>query len=171
MSEVFVREHQSILAERARALARPLAPVEHRHREDHLVFAIGGSTYALDVRFVFEIARVTDVLTIPGVPPPFLGLAPLRSELLTLIDLPAWLASPARTRVSGSLVLVCGESRGELAIPIDEALDIQRIDAAEVTLSARQRSLGYTAAGTHIIDGAWLVHDPDLYLQRSDASP
>jgi len=167
MTEVLDHDRQRILARRARALARPGHVATHYARENYLICRVERSLYALHVRFIFEIARRVEVIPIPGAPSPFAGIVPLRSELFPVIDVAAWLGSET-VRSARSFFVACGGARPELAIAVDEVLEVQRIDAGAIIASGAPGKFGHTEDGVTVLDGDRLLSDPGLHLTRSD---
>ncbi len=159
--------HQ-ILSQRARALAQPLvtsAPIGAQN--EHLMFAIGGARYALEVRFVFEVVRTVELIKVPRTSLPFLGITPFHGEFLAVIDVPGWLGVAGSPRLDRPLFLACGDTRPDLAIAIDEALELRPLDPKKIIVSAERRRHGLTDDGVRVIDGSALTGDPQLARERN----
>src|SRR5262245_3959760 len=85
-----VQDPRTRLAERARELAKPR--VERRLEERALaVFERAGTRYAIEPRFVFEVARAPSPTPLPRSAAHWLGLTSLHGELMAVADLPALL--------------------------------------------------------------------------------
>jgi purine-binding chemotaxis protein CheW len=81
-------EPRSILKARARALAQEPAPVgAARELLDVIEFRLASETYAIESAFVREVYLLKDFTPLPGVPPFILGIANVRGQILSIIDL------------------------------------------------------------------------------------
>lgn len=60
-------------------------PVTEQTRK-FIVFAMGGEHYAVDSQYVSEVVRNLDATPLPNTPDWLLGIANLRSEIVTVID-------------------------------------------------------------------------------------
>lgn len=166
------RDEQATLAARARALAEPLAtPASQGSRELLLIFARGSGRYAIDTRYVFQIVPLASVAPLPFAPAPCLGLASARGELLPLFDLAA-LTGDAVADDEPRRMLLCGETRLELGLAVDEALDlVEPARALEPAQDETKLVSGVDARGFVVIDGAALLSDPRLTLPHEEVAP
>src|SRR5262249_6350869 len=102
-----------------------------------ILFALGDATFAVAARNVREVDRVPEITPVPGVPGWLHGVANLRGDLISVVDLRSFLgmeaAAPARR------MLVASSDGGEVvsallvdAVPgmaLSTAADLSRPDA------------------------------------------
>jgi purine-binding chemotaxis protein CheW len=72
-----------------------------------VIFVLGETRYAVDIRYVNEIARRADFTPVPGVPGWVLGVMNLHGEIVSVVDLAAFLkvSLPRSPRVPDMLVV------------------------------------------------------------------
>lgn len=75
-----------ILEERARVLARPLAPDENGDSLVLLGFTVAGRAYAVEVDHVREVLAQADVSRLPWAPPTIAGVMNVRGEIVPVAD-------------------------------------------------------------------------------------
>jgi chemotaxis signal transduction protein len=150
-----------VLRERALQLAKPAQPVAlPRQGSQLLVFQRAGQLFALDLRWVRELLPISSHIELPFAPAACLGLVGARGELYALFELPLVLKPRAPVP---KLMLLCGEGEAELALAIDEALELVEPGGAVVDPSAEPGlCAGVDARGFMLIDGAALLADPRL---------
>jgi chemotaxis signal transduction protein len=154
------RDDEVLLA-RAVQLAKPAASLAlPRQTAQLLVFRRAGQQFALDLRFVRELLTISSHIELPFAPAACLGLVGARGELYALFELP--LVSQARAQ-SPRLMLLCGEGDDELALAIDEALELVEPGDTSVDAGAEPGlCAGVDARGFMLIDGAALLADSRL---------
>jgi chemotaxis signal transduction protein len=178
------RDH-AVLAERARALARPHRQAQREQR--YTLFERCGIQYAIEPQFVFELARVLAATPLPRAAPHWLGVTSLHGELLAVADLSVLLGGSNRERAQRAegdsdgdehaeadprLVLVLGGERRELALLIDAALEATVLSHELSAVppsddSGAQLVLGTTREGIRVVAGEALLADPRLFLQAA----
>jgi len=169
---------RELLARRAQLLARARTTVGASGAAQPLTrFRRGDASYAIERRFVVELATVLAPTPLPLTPPHWLGVTSLHGDMLALIELPTLLAetSSASSTVAASargarlLIMVLGRERREFGVVIDAALDIATSlgDVARATselLPTGRLVSGALADGTRIIDGDALLDDARMFL-------
>ncbi|HET8939908.1 MAG TPA: chemotaxis protein CheW [Polyangiales bacterium] len=162
-----------VLRERARALARPIAPAYSSAIRNVVVFSLGDERYAIETRYVFTAQRLSEVFPLPGAASHVLGLTTLQGELLVMFDLRVLLgiARPARTEATRMLVL--GDKHAELAIIADAVHDVQELRANELfelPAAASDGDSPYLCAVTNdaisLFAADILLADPRLYVDE-----
>lgn len=122
---------QGVLASRARALARPPAREVARGQLQLLTFSLGGERYAIELRHVVEVFRLSSLSPLPRAAAPTLGLTAWRGELLPVLDLRQILGLPARGLDDLGFAIVLGDERAPIAV-LGDAVN-------EVLSTARER--------------------------------
>ncbi len=158
------------LTVRARLLAR--RPAEPRRGEaiDALLFLLGEERYAIETRFVREVARFRDFTVVPGAPEVLVGVTSLRGEILPVFDLRPLLGL-ARNRLNDlSRAIVLEEGDERIAFLADEAREIVKVPLSALAAPAAlpegmERALlrGVTADALIVLDGAALLRDRRLF--------
>jgi hypothetical protein len=72
-------------------LAQAARPAEAVEMMRVVIFALGDTRYAVDIRYVHEIARRADFTPVPGLPGWVLGVMNLHGEIVSVVDLAAFL--------------------------------------------------------------------------------
>ena len=154
------RDDELLLA-RAMQLAKPAQPLSlPRQGSQLLLFRRAGQLFALDLRFVRELVPISSHIELPFAPPACLGLVGARGELYALFELP--LVSQLRAPVP-RLMLLCGEGEAELALAIDEALELVEPGITSVDANAEPGlCAGVDSRGFMLIEGAALLSDARL---------
>jgi purine-binding chemotaxis protein CheW len=97
-----------------------------------LIFEVGGRRYGLPASDVRELVRAVAIVPLPLAGPGVEGVVNLRGQVIPVIDLRARLGLPARA-VAPSDHMIVAESEGRLvALRVDRALDLVRLDADTV---------------------------------------
>ncbi len=157
---------RQILEERARLLARPRT--EATSRTSFAAFERGGVRYAIDPRFVFEVARAPRATALPRSDPHWLGITSLHGELIAVADLAVLLgAERSSSTHEDALLLVLGTETRELAFEIDAVLepvsaDVHRDRSPHDAVSHLIE--GVTEDGLRVVRGDQLLSDPRLTM-------
>lgn len=95
----------------------------------HVVFSMAGMEYAVPVENVTEIGRPMAVTRLPNVPEWLLGLANLRGEILSVVDLRAFLGMEPRgiNRESRMLVAQAYDEQMRTGIIVDQVKEIRHL--------------------------------------------
>lgn len=163
---------EQILRQRASALARP---AEARARGDEqllIAFSRAGQRYAVEARWVQEVAPVEGLVPLPGLPPFVLGILPMRGQVQTVLDLPPMLGLAAGAEPPQMLVVEAGGRQTCLAVDAVHGaypLDRRAIQQMRRSGSAGEEFiLGSTAEGVTVVSIPALVASPRLALQGED---
>jgi len=167
---------RAIMDARARKLAARPAPVTG----DQLalaIFELAGERYAVELRWVHEVARLTDYTPVPGTPDHVVGLTSLRGDILAVIDLRKLFELTTSGLDDQSRLVVLGDRHGEIGILVDRALGASTIPAAGVLVTppgiapaARSCVRGVTEDAMIVLDGKALLSDPRLVIDQSEGT-
>lgn len=93
-------------------------------------FEVGGAEFALDIEYVREIVRMTEISALPNAPELIEGVVDLRGGLIPVIDL-ARLLNRGRAR-SADLARIVVIEYGDLAVGlwVDAALNVFTLEAS-----------------------------------------
>jgi len=144
----------ALLDSRARALARRLDDDSARSRMLLIRISLGGAVYAVEVRNVAAVVKQAQVALLPGARPPAVALASWRGRLLPALDIRALLG---HVTSSTREFLVVGTDTADMALLLDEVLDMEEVDSAELQdLPANMRRSailrGILSDGTPLLD-------------------
>jgi purine-binding chemotaxis protein CheW len=146
-------------------------PAAERSPLEVLVFELGGRRYGLPADDVRELVRAVAVVPLPGAPPAVEGVINVHGRLVPVLDLRARLGLPAKP-VEPADHLVVARAGGRLvALRVDRATDLVRLDAADVE-QARGLVPGLESAGwvARLADDVLLIHDPGTLLSRAESA-
>lgn len=160
---------ESLLFERARALARPAAVEIAGERLDVVSFMLANETFAIECRYVIAVFRLAELAPLPGAGPPVSGLTAWRGQLLTILDLRTVLNLSAAGVNEPRHVLVVGTDRDAVGVLADAALERLSLPAGSVRPLAEgertDRTLvrGMTSGAVQLLDGERLpgLIEPD----------
>jgi purine-binding chemotaxis protein CheW len=154
-------EEARLLAERARALARPgdRAGRDEARPLDVVRFTLGGRAVAVGARWVVEAVREVTPTPLPGATPPVRALVAWRGRVLTALDLRDALGAPPRAADGPGQLLVLGAERPELGLLVDEIVGLDTLDERRLHPPPDGAAGGDYAAGladdaTFLLDGA-----------------
>lgn len=163
---------RSVLKERARELARPLEAEDAGVRLVELVeFRLGQEHYAFLSPEVREVFPLTEITTLPSLPPFVLGVANVRGRILSVIDIRRLLdfGDAGLTNLNRAIIL---HGNGmELAVLADDIVGVYASDADKwqlslPTLSGRREEflMGVTKEQVVVLDAAKLLASRDLLV-------
>lgn len=171
-------------AEQIRALmdarARRLAVPPGATIEDQLalaVFELASERYAIELRWVHEVARVADYTPVPGTPEHFVGLTSVRGNVFAVIDLRKLFGLETSALSDRTRLVLLGDRAPELGVLMDRALGTATLAASSVlpappgvvgTAAACVR--GVTADATVVLDGSALLMDPRLVIDQTEGT-
>jgi purine-binding chemotaxis protein CheW len=93
-----------------------------------LVFALGGSSYALPIERVREIVRHRPITPVPGLPSEVLGVISLRGQIMQVIDPRARLALAPANPGARSRIVVAHDGEGRVAgILVDSVEEVVKV--------------------------------------------
>jgi purine-binding chemotaxis protein CheW len=102
--------------EEDRAAQRPGSAGRTRGSLDqqHILFTLAGTDYAVPITNVLEIGQPLQVRAVPNVPEWVLGVANVRGDIVSMVDLRRFLGMEADRPVQGRRMMVCRTRTGEL---------------------------------------------------------
>jgi len=160
-------DHQTLLR-RAQVLARPLEAASSRG-EDMLQFVLGEETFATPLGALREVVTTAMVTAVPGVSPPFIGLANVRGALIAVLD-PRALLGVSGTRPAGlHPLLVVAVEGGSVGLWADRVEGLVRVDLEDLD---RRPSGALPGLGGRTADLTGVIHLTELIqAARSAAVP
>ncbi len=165
------RDVEAILRARAKALAAPDPTARIVVTEALVVFGIGGNTLAVPLAKVTRAARLNHLTEIPHAPPYLLGVTAVEGQLVSLLDLAAFLGlGRAGWKDIGAAVVVAHGGR-EIGLGADDlhgiedvpARDVARLPGARGPLTRMARLDGESVL---VLDVEAVLSDPRLQAVR-----
>jgi purine-binding chemotaxis protein CheW len=117
--------------------ALPTLPTESRHGGKYLTFALMEESYAVDVRKVREIIRMTDITRVPQMPDFVRGVINLRGKVIPVIDLRMRFGFPDPTTTEHTCIVVVqiqigSGMRRETGLVVDAVEEVMTINPQEI---------------------------------------
>ncbi|MEW6368588.1 MAG: chemotaxis protein CheW [Acidobacteriota bacterium] len=174
--EESVERSRRVMDERARLLAGIPEPARPAEEVMELVtMALGAESYAIETRYVREIARLVDFTPVPGTPAFVIGIMNLRGEIVAIMDLRRFFGVAVRGLTDLSRVVVLGSTRAEFGVLVDEALSVATLRVTDVLEPpdsvagiGRDYVRGVTANALIILDGAVLLKDARVFVNQAE---
>lgn len=159
-----VADARTILAERARHLARPLASVEYdiNGASSLLVVKVGDERVGIALDHITEVHRASVLTPIPGARSPVVGVIAWRGRVLTVLDVAHSRRSPLKLTDS-TRILVLGRHHASFGIVADDVEDVHDPGSQEIRpiddISPDRSAfvLGTTAEALVVFDAAALI--------------
>lgn len=161
----------AILQQRAKALAEQSDRKQGEETIDTVViFEIGTEHVGVSLSALDEIAPLTAIAKLPGLPKWLAGVAQVRGRLLSVLDLQNWLnlLSPSRARYL-AVVRSSGEFMAILVDTIIDVRDLSREDIADTIATDLSRGQRATTKDlVTLLDIDVLLKHPDLIVHHGD---
>lgn len=162
------RDQQSLLLERARRYAQAERVAESAPASEYLCFGLGGERYALETRYVVEVAS-REITRVPGAPERLLGLANFRGDILPVFDLARALGRSSQVEAGQGRLIVLGLLQPELGLVAGSVEGVERLFSRDILLEPEQLRqtfgvLGVTADALVVLDGRALLDSPVFLL-------
>lgn len=154
---------RSMLAERARLLARPPSEPARGGQRSLVTFRLGGETWGIEAQHTWEVFKVTELARLPGADVPVAGITPWRGLILTALDLRSVLGIPTSSLDDLRFAMAVGVDRPSLAILADAVDEIRSVgedgigEPPEGVALRREYLLGVTGTSLPVLDTRELV--------------
>jgi chemotaxis signal transduction protein len=132
-----------------------------------VVFSLAGARYAAPVANVVEVGQPLPTTAVPNVPSWVLGVANLRGEVLSVVDLAAYLGLPATTSPGRMMIVRTGAEAVTSGLVVDSVtgmLAVPRADLGSPAAPIDERIAPYLAGVYDAGDGVVAVLDFDRLL-------
>jgi purine-binding chemotaxis protein CheW len=168
------QETQRIL--KARALALAQEPASGRTSSESLEiveFVLAHERYAIESRFISEVAMLESLAPLPCVPAFVLGIVNLRGEMLPVIDLKRFFELPEKGLGDLNKIIVLRSGDALFSILADAIVGIRRILLADIhpslptlTVIGKNYLKGITPERLVVLDGEKLLADESIVVQE-----
>lgn len=130
----------------------------------HCIFKAAGSTFAISVLSVCEIAERPPLVAVPDAPSALAGLCHFRTEFVPVINLPHFVGIPASECRDTAFLLVLTGFEGSWAVPVDRGLALEPLEISySETNDESQIIIGTASYRNEIVQ----VLDADVLYQHA----
>lgn len=169
------KEKQEILRERARLLAREknskLLPSQSQ--SEVVEFMLASEHYAIEIGYVREIQPLYDLTALPCTPPFVLGLANVRGQILSVIDIKKLFDLPEKGLTDLHKIICVRANQVDVGILADSILGVRWIGLNEIqsslpTLTGMRAEYlkGVTKDSLVVLDVAKIMADQKLVVDQ-----
>lgn len=171
------QQSRAILKARARVLAqKPKQTPIAQQFLGIIVFRLAAETYGIESAFVQEIYPLNDITPLPGVPPFVLGIAKVRGQILSVVDLKKFFEIPESGLGQLNTLVILRSEQMSFGILADEILGVHSIEASKIQTAPPTVSgigseylRGVTAEHMIILDAQKILSDERIIVnQKSD---
>lgn len=138
-------------------------------RLEVLLVSLGDARLALPLLAVVEVLPGLALSPLPKAPAVVAGVANLRGEPLPVVDLRARLGRPTRAMHPDDHVVVCLVGSRRVGIWVDQASDLDRVDADSLVSVDRVAEAGHVQGLAALPDGLLVVCDVRSFLDADEA--
>jgi|SRR5690606_17685466 len=124
-----------------------------------IAFALGDARFAVPLARVVEVSLRVEILPLPGLLPPLVGMVCHRGQTVPVLDLRARLGRAPGVPTTSDHFLFLRTQQGTVAVDVDRVDDVVQVDAS--TLAAPPRSADAVWGLTMDDRGFLVVTDPD----------
>jgi purine-binding chemotaxis protein CheW len=138
----------------------------------YLSFDLAGATFALPLAHVREVDSLPRIAPVPNLPPWVLGAANLRGEIISVVDLVAFLGLGTSQPLRGARLLACRDGAMDAGLVVERVRDIRELPDAAIRPPAGSLPgrAGRFLAGVHagdgrltlILDVPRMLHSPEF---------
>jgi purine-binding chemotaxis protein CheW len=165
---------RAVLRSRAEQLAKPPeTQMAGRRVLDILEFSLGREHYAFPADCVREVFRLTEITSLPGLPPYILGVINVRGRILSVMDIRRFLEFTSRGLTNLSTAIILQHDGMEFAVLADEVVGASTVDMDDEqltlpTLSKKQEEYlkGITAGRIAVLDAEKLLSSTDIIIDQ-----
>ena len=172
-----IQERRAILKARARELAQePKQTPIAQQFIGIIVFRLASETYGIESAFVQETYLLNEITPLPGVPPFVLGIAKVRGQILSVVDLKKFFEIPESGLGQLNILIILRNEQMNFGILADEILGVDSIATSTIQTAPPTVSgigseylRGVTAEHMIILDARKILNDKRIIVhQESD---
>jgi len=167
-------DHNRILEERARTLARPEESSDNNQSIEVLRFSISHREFAIEMHHIKEVVLTGKITPVPGTPGYIAGICVIRGEIISLVDLRALLPIHHTGITDLNRVIVLSGNNLMFGILADQITGIGNLDLNRLSPSPSDAGPGFMnfIKGIHegalsLLDTESLLKDPRMVIDES----
>jgi chemotaxis signal transduction protein len=143
------------------------------NREQHIVFTVAGTDYAIPIGRITEVGRLPGITPVPHVPDWMLGVANIRGDIVSLVDFRQFLGLEPIPYGSTTRMLVVRDAPGEVttALVVDRVRGLRFLEADQMmqpTSELQDQLVTYLRGVLELQGRLLVVLDPDRLLQSPE---
>ena len=157
-----------ILQKRTQALAQPPEIAVQGTTMDMLTFIMGQEIYGIDTRYVREIQLIHQITPVPRTPRFVLGITSVRGQLISVINLKAFLGLSKQAPADESKLIIVANEALELGLLVDDVREVLKLflHALDAPLALQNKGLSNFVLG--LSQGKVVVLDMNSLLNSQD---
>ncbi len=166
---------EELMRERAEKLANISANQQKNFDMEVVSFLLASETYAIETRYIREIAALSSLTRVPGAPDFIAGVINLHGQIVALMDLKKLFGLPNTEWNADAKVLILGTEHTEFGIiadSVDTVLKMQRSDLHDppdtISGAGRDHLLGVTLEALIVLDGKAMIQDKRLFVNQTN---
>jgi purine-binding chemotaxis protein CheW len=137
-------------------------------QQELLLFELGQARYGLMSAFVRELFRAVAIAPLPKAPAIVEGIINVRGRVVPVLDIRARFGAPAKPLEPSDWLIVAAAGGRLVAIRVDGATDLVRVDTQRIEESIGVRGAEYVAGVVKLPDGLVLIHDLGTFLSETE---
>ena len=141
------------------------------------VFELAHERYAIELRWIREVVRITAYTPVPGTPAHIAGLTSIRGDIVAVVDLRTLFGLTTPGLGEHSRLVLIGDDGADLGILVDRALGTISLAASEVLAappgvvgSAGLCVRGVSRNAMIVLDGEAVLKDPRLVIEQTEGT-
>lgn len=166
--QVLIARRTEELAQRSNQTLNP----KTGEKVDFLMFTVSGIRYALEKHYIHELSLGVSPVHVPCVPDFIKGIVNLRGDILSVMDLAAFVGNPGLTFRKEYPMFRVTQGKMDFGVLVDSIEDIyplnqEDVHAFEVSDNTRINRflIGMTHDMVHVLDGDSLLNDETLIVK------
>jgi len=116
----------------------PAKPVEASGEEQHIIFTLSDTEYTVSIANILEIGRPMDITPVPNTPDWVLGIANLRGDIISIVDLRAFLGMERISYGQASRMLIAQARQADVStgLIVDRVSGIRYLSVDRISAPA-----------------------------------
>ncbi len=164
---------EAILAQRAQKLARPpTSDTVAQQRFEVLEFSLAREHYGIASQYVREVFPLNDLTPVPCTPAFVLGIANVRGEIISIVDIRKFFGLPSSGITELNKVIVLEGLGMTFGVVVDFIVEVQQLaqidllPATNISGISASHLLGVTAQRMAVIDAEKLLGDKSIIVDE-----
>jgi purine-binding chemotaxis protein CheW len=143
---------------------------EEKTQLEVLEIEISGQRYGLPTSDIIEIVRAATLIKLPKVPPIVEGIVNFHGKVVPVLDVRKRFRLPAKQIEHTDHLIVARAGSRLVALRADRALEILRLDRADIADTAKVApNAQYVTGVAKLPDGLLLIHDLRAFLSHEES--
>lgn len=170
---------KELLARRARELEQPPRREPLSGELSNIIaFTLGAERYGIEMEWIREVVRLTDLAPVPGAPAFVAGVINYRGEIVAVVDLRALFGIASPGLIDLLRVIVVGNKNPEFGVLASRVLQVAAVQTEDLSRQpldfvagiGADLVKGVTRDALVVLDGQKLLTDPRLFVKECKVS-